>query len=124
VSRLLFIGVGGALGSIARFEVTAFVQSRMGGPYPWGTFVVNVTGCLLMGVAMALLTARQPASEAWRYLVPIGFVGAYTTFSTFEVDLFSANASAAWFVSIAYLAGSVVVGYVALWAGMLLGRSL
>ncbi len=124
MSRLLFIGVGGALGSIARFEITTFVQSRMGGAYPWGTFVVNVTGCLIMGVAMALLTARQPASEAWRYLVPIGFVGAYTTFSTFELDLLSANVNAAWFVGVAYLSASVVVGYAALWAGLMLGRSL
>jgi fluoride exporter len=122
--RYLVIAVGGALGALARYQVATMIQARVPAGFPWGTFVVNVSGCLAMGIAMTLLTERMVVNPHWRSLIPIGFIGAYTTFSTFELELFRANTEGAWLIGGAYLVGSVVVGYVALWGGVIVARVL
>lgn len=116
------IALGGALGSLARYQIAAVIQSRVPAGFPYGTFVVNVSGCFIMGLATALLTERLVVHPNWRFLVPIGFVGAYTTFSTFELETFRAASEGAWLVAGANVTASVVVGYVALWAGFLVAR--
>jgi CrcB protein len=122
--RFLMIALGGALGALTRYGVSTAVQARLPDAVPGGTFVVNMTGCLLMGFVSVLLTDRLDASPNWLYLVPIGFVGAYTTFSTFELDLLRAQTTGAWFIGSAYLAASVVAGYGALWLGMAIARAV
>lgn len=122
--RYVMLATGGALGTIARYEISRLVQARFPGDHPWGTFFVNVSGCLVMGVATALLNERFPASAQFRYLVMIGFLGAYTTFSTFALDAFRAHTAGASVLAGSYVIGSVVAGYLALWAGMALGRSI
>jgi len=122
--RYVMIGMGGALGAIARYQVSAMIHARVPIGFPWGTFIVNVSGCLAMGFVMTLLTDRLVLNPEWRYLVPIGFLGAYTTFSTFAYEAFAANLEGAWPVAAAYVASSVAVGYLALWAGVVLGRSV
>ncbi len=117
MTRYVMIAIGGALGAIARYEVATMIQARIPAGFPWGTFVVNVSGCLVMGVATTLLTERLVVNPAWRFLVPVGFIGAYTTFSTFELEAFLANTEGAWLIGGAYVVGSVVAGYLALWAG-------
>ena len=124
MTRYVMIALGGALGAIARYGVAATIQARVPAGFPWGTFVVNVSGCLVMGVATTLLTERLVVNPQWRYLVPIGFIGAYTTFSTFELELFRANTEGAWLIGGAYLVGSVAAGYVALWLGVILARAV
>jgi CrcB protein len=121
--RYLMIALGGAMGALARFQVATMIQSRVTAGFPWGTFWVNVSGCLVMGVATTLLTERLVVNPQWRFLIPIGFIGAYTTFSTFELELFRANTEGAWLIGGAYLVGSVIAGYVALWAGVVLARA-
>jgi len=116
------IAIGGSLGAIARYEVATMIQARIPAGFPWGTFVVNVSGCLVMGVATTLLTERLVVNPAWRFLVPVGFIGAYTTFSTFELEAFRANTEGAWLIGGAYVVGSVVAGYLALWAGVVAAR--
>jgi fluoride exporter len=118
------IAIGGSLGAIARYQVATMVQDRVPAGFPWGTFVVNMSGCLLMGIATTVLTERLVGNPEWRFLIPIGFIGAYTTFSTFELELFRANAEGAWFVGLAYILSSVIAGYVALWAGVVIARAL
>jgi len=118
------IGMGGALGAIASYQVSTMIQARVPIGFPWGTFTVNVSGCLAMDFVMTLLTDRLVLNPEWRYLVPIGFLGAYTTFSTFAYEAFTANLEGAWPVAAAYVASSVAVGYLALWAGVVLGRSV
>jgi len=115
------IALGGALGAIARYQLTTFIQARIPSAFPWGTFIVNITGCLVMGVAATLLADRLIHAN-WRFLVPIGFIGAYTTFSAFELETFRAVADGAWLVGGLYVVGSVVAGYVALWLGVVLTR--
>ena len=117
----MMIALGGALGAIARYELTALIQARIPADFPWGTFIVNITGCLVMGVAMTVLTDRLVHAD-WRFLIPIGFIGAYTTFSTFELETFRAVTDGAWLVGGLYVVGSVLAGYVALWLGVVLTR--
>jgi CrcB protein len=118
------IAVGGALGAVARYQLALMIQTRVPAGFPWGTFIVNVSGCLLMGLVMTLLTERLVVHPQWRFFLPIGFIGAYTTFSTFAFEAFQANTEGAWLVGTTYVVGSVVTGYAALWAGVLLGRML
>jgi CrcB protein len=118
------IGIGGFVGAIARYQVASLVQARVPAGFPWGTFIVNTSGCLIMGIVTTLLTERLVVNPQWRFLIPIGFIGAYTTFSTFELELFQANMEGAWLVGGAYVAGSVLAGYVALWSGVVLARAI
>lgn len=118
------IGLGGAMGAIARYQVAAMIQARIPAGFPWGTFVVNISGCLLMGIVMVLLSDRLVANPNWRFLIPIGFIGAYTTFSTFEMETFRAISEGAWLVGGLNVVSSVVAGYAALWLGVVLARAL
>lgn len=124
MSRYVMIAIGGAAGAIARYQIAALIQARVPLGFPWGTFVVNVTGCFVMGLTMVLLTDRLVSNPSWRFLIPIGFIGAYTTFSTFEFETFQAVTEGGWLIGAANVVGSVVAGYAALWTGVLLGRAL
>jgi CrcB protein len=121
LDRYVMIALGGAMGAIARYQLAAMVQARIAVGFPWGTFIVNITGCLVMGVATTLLTDRL-VHPNWRFLIPIGFIGAYTTFSTFELETFRAVTDGAWLVGGLNVVGSVLAGYVALWLGVVLTR--
>jgi CrcB protein len=122
MDRYVMIALGGAIGAIARYQISSVIQSRMPGGFPWGTFVVNVTGCLAMGVAVTLLSNRPTAHPNWLFLVPIGFIGAYTTFSAVELDVFRAVTGGAVMMGIANAVGSLIVGYAALWLGVVLAK--
>jgi CrcB protein len=124
VSRYLMIALGGALGSLARYGVALWVQQRVGGAFPSGTFLVNVSGCLIMGVVMTLLTEGGAYDPNWRFLVPIGFIGAYTTFSTFELETFRAVEEGGLLIALSNIVFSVIVGFLALWVGVLVTRRL
>ena len=123
MDRYAMIALGGALGAIVRYQVTAIVQARMPAAFPWGTFVVNVTGCLAMGMVMTVLSERLTMHPSWRFLVPIGFIGAYTTFSAVEYETFQAVTHGAALIGAANALGSIVAGYAALWLGVVLARS-
>ncbi|MGB2590804.1 MAG: fluoride efflux transporter CrcB [Candidatus Acidiferrum sp.] len=88
MTKYLMVGIGGALGSILRFWVGGYVSNRMGVRFPYGTFLINCTGSFLIGFVVTLLAERTHWSPNWRYLIPIGFIGGYTTFSTFELETF------------------------------------
>jgi fluoride exporter len=118
------IAIGGAIGALARYQVAAMIQARVPAGFPYGTFVVNMSGCFIMGVVTVLLTERLVVHPNWRFLIPIGFVGAYTTFSTFELETFNAASETAWLVAGANVVLSVVIGYLSLWAGFIAGRTL
>jgi len=121
LDRYVMIAIGGALGAIARYQLASVIQARIPVGFPWGTFVVNVTGCFVMGAATTVMTERL-VDPNWRFLIPIGFIGAYTTFSTFEMETFRAIADGAWLVGGLNVVGSVLAGYLALWLGVMLTR--
>lgn len=115
----LLVGLGGFLGAIARFLLNVWVTGRYGHQFPWATFGINVSGSFLMGLLMTLFFARF-ISDPWRLLLMVGFLGAYTTFSTFEYD--SARLGVSW-AALANLLGSVAAGYGAVWFGIRLGQA-
>jgi len=124
VQKYLLVALGGALGSVARFWVGGTVASRLGTRFPYGTFVINLTACLIIGFSMEYLGERVELTPAWRYLIPIGFVGAYSTFSTFEWEIFSNLQLGAVLISSLYLCLSVVLGLAAVWCGVLLAKAI
>ena len=121
--KYVVIGIGGFLGAIARYALGIYIGSRYGVRFPYGTFVINVSGSFLIGLIMVLL-ARTTASPYWRYLIPIGFIGAYTTFSTFEYETLLAVQGGQVMTGLLNVVLSLVVGFVAVWAGSALGRIL
>jgi CrcB protein len=122
LQKYLLIAVGGALGSIARYWVGTAVASRTGSRFFYGTFVVNMTACLIIGFSLTWLGERTGINPAWRYLIPIGFVGAYSTFSTFEFETFTSLQSSAFLIAALYVSLSVLLGLLAVWLGVLLAR--
>ena len=82
----VWIGIGGALGANARYLVGRLAVERFGGGFPYGTLAANLTGCLLIGVAMAVLSERGITNQTWRLLLVVGVLGGYTTFSSFAYE--------------------------------------
>ncbi len=124
MQKYLLIALGGAAGSIARYWVGSTVSGRIGTKFPYGTFVINITACIIIGFALTFLSKRADLSPAWRYLVPIGFIGAYSTFSTYEWETLSTMRSGAFFLAALYAIGSLLLGLVAVWGGAVLADLL
>jgi fluoride exporter len=124
LQRYLYIAIGGALGSLARYWVGSTIANRLGTRFPYGTFVVNITACGLIGFFLVFLGRRTGLNPAWRFLIPIGFIGAYSTFSTFEWETFSSLQAGAFFLSALYVASSLLLGLVAVWCGAMLARAI
>ena len=119
--KYVMIGVGGFAGAIARYLLGNYIGSRLGFRFPYGTLVINVSGSFLVGLSMALF-ARTTASLYWRYLIPIGFIGAYTTFSTFEYETLRAIQDGQLATGLLNVAVSVITGFAAVWLGDVMGR--
>lgn len=124
MQRYLYIALGGALGSIARYWVGATVTNRLGARFPYGTLVINLTACLVIGFSVTFLARRTGMGVAWRYLVPIGFVGAYSTFSTYEWETLGLIRAGAFPAAAVYALGSLVLGLAATWCGMVAAEYL
>ncbi len=122
--KYIMVGIGGGLGSILRFWLGTYIGSKMGTRFPYGTFVINITGSFLIGLVFALLTVRTHWSVNWRYLIPIGFIGGYTTFSSFEFETLRTLQDGQIGLGLLYVMASVVVGLVAVCGGMIAGRAI
>ncbi|HTP88227.1 MAG TPA: fluoride efflux transporter CrcB [Bryobacteraceae bacterium] len=118
--KYLVVLAGGGVGSLARYVASAAIMQRFGGTFPLGTFVINITGSFLIGLLMTLLTDRLDWSPNWRLLLVVGFLGGYTTFSSFEWESLQALRQGARWSGLLNLVGSVVAGYIAVWLGALL----
>jgi CrcB protein len=112
----LLAALGGALGALARWEVATAVPHSPTG-WPWATLLVNLSGCVLIGVLLAVALARFPHSPWMRPFLAVGVLGGYTTYSTFAVDVVRLTEAGAWLTAVAYVAASVVGGV----GGVLLG---
>ena len=117
MQKYLWIAIGGSLGSLARFWVGSTIADRMGTKFPYGTFVINITACAIIGFSLAFLGRRTGLNPAWRFLV-----GAYSTFSTFEWETFSSLQTGSMLIAGLYVVLSIVLGLVAVWCGVLLAR--
>ena len=121
LDKYLMVLFGGGVGALARYLVGSAIAARVGGRFPLGTMVINVSGSFLIGVLMTLLTQRLPHPN-WRLLLVTGFLGGYTTFSSFEYETLQAVQSGAQWIGLLNVAGSVVLGYIAVWFGMAITR--
>ncbi len=120
--HLILAGAGSCAGGICRFLVQSAVQHRSPSPYPWGTFLVNISGCLLIGLVYGLSERGNLLSPDARIFLATGICGGYTTFSSFALENVSLMASGEWLYFSLYLGLSVVVGIMATWLGALLIR--
>lgn len=124
MNNVLLVAAGGAFGASARHLVGIASLRVFGASFPYGTLIVNVVGCFVMGIFIGLLAARFQGSEALRLFVATGFLGGFTTFSAFSLDftvLWDRGETA---VAIGYVAVSVLVSLGALAAGMWLVRTV
>ncbi|MDP8924892.1 MAG: fluoride efflux transporter CrcB [Chloroflexota bacterium] len=120
----LLVGVGGFLGANARYILGGVIADRLGTGLPYGTFLINVTGSLAIGVLLVLLTERLAIDPAWRLLLVVGFLGSYTTFSSYTFEALALAETGQWLGALWYVLGSNLVGLAATYAGMVLARAL
>jgi fluoride exporter len=121
IKTLLFIGSGGFLGSISRFLASRFMQNNFPSAFPAGTFIVNITGCLLIGLIYGF-SERELISPGWRMFLAVGFCGGFTTFSTFANENLALLRDGAYFYFSLYTGLSVVLGIAATLAGVLITK--
>jgi CrcB protein len=121
---LFLIGLSGFAGAISRYLVDGFVTDRTAGGFPWGTLVVNASGSFALGLLFAMTAERAILPADIRGPVMIGFIGAYTTFSTYMLESWGLIESGSYGPAIANLAGSIVVGLIAVAAGLTVGRAV
>ncbi|MEK6697763.1 MAG: fluoride efflux transporter CrcB [Nitrospirota bacterium] len=124
IRNILVIGMGGFLGAVSRYGVAVWIGQRWGRSFPLGTFVINVSGSFLIGLLMPLLTERFIVNPQWRLLLVVGFLGAYTTFSTFEYETGALLKDGQWLYAGLNVMGSVVAGFIALKIGEVIAKSI
>lgn len=120
MQKYLFIALGGAFGSMARYWVGVNITSRLGTRFPFGTLIVNLSACVILGFTLTFLGRRANFNPEWRFLLAVGFIGAYSTFSTFEWETYSTIRSGAAFLAILYAVSSLILGLASTWGGSVL----
>ena len=120
MEKYLVIFAGAGLGGLMRYIIGIWVMGRIGGSFPTGTFVVNLSGSFLIGLVMTLLTERFPPHPNLRLFLIVGVLGGYTTFSSFEYETLQAVRSGERWIGLLYVSGSVMLGYLAVWLGAML----
>jgi CrcB protein len=120
---LLVVGVGSFIGDISRYLVSLFVQNKFLSTFPYGTLVVNITGCFLIGVVYAL-SEKGNVNAEWRLFLITGFLGGFTTFSSFSNETVSMLRDAQYWQALSYIGISIVVGLAATFGGISLIKYL
>ena len=121
MGNLLYIGVGGFMGAIARFWLSGRVQDLSGSiGFPYGTLAINLVGCFLLGILSYLIDVRGMFTPEVRSLLIIGLLGAFTTFSTFSMETFNLLAAGESVRALLNISSSVIFGLAAVWAGRML----
>ena len=120
--RLLWVALGGAIGSSARYVLDGAVYRVLPATFPYGTFTVNVTGCLLFGLVLGIAEQRMAIGTLTRTFVLIGILGGFTTFSSFTFETLQLLRDGEWLLGTLNVVGQVLGGLLALWAGMTASR--
>ena len=115
--KILLIGLGGFLGAIARYGASGLVQKLAGAAFPLGTLFVNVAGCLAIGACMCMVEERELLTPAARLFFLVGFLGSFTTFSTFGYETLEMLRTGQWLPAAVYAAANLILGIGAVFAG-------
>jgi CrcB protein len=118
---VLLVAIGGGIGSVTRYLVGGWFASRFGPAFPYGTLVINVTGSFIIGLFLAFAQERISLSPYWRLFFAVGFLGGYTTFSSFEYESVRLLQDGEMLLGTVYLIGSVVAGGIAAVGGIAVG---
>ncbi len=121
-SKILLIALAGAMGTLSRYGLAGFVHRLLGSSFPWGTLVVNLTGCFLAGLLWTLFEGRWSVSGETRVIILMGFFGAFTTFSAFILETGELMRATEWIFAAANLFFQISLGILALFTGMILAR--
>lgn len=119
---VVLVALGGACGAVSRYFLGNIVGRSLGSVFPYGTFIINIVGCFCMGVLMTLIMERQLLPASARLLLCVGFLGGFTTFSSFGIEALSLLTSGRLCAALAYVGGSVLLGLVAAFGGLQLAR--
>lgn len=120
---IILIGIGGLLGSIARYFLSQFIQNKYFSTLPLGTFIVNITGCFIIGVFLAI-SEKGNVNPEWRSFLTTGFCGGFTTFSTFTYESNVLMQEGEYFYLTLYVSLSVIIGFAATFLGALLTKTI
>ncbi len=122
--KILVIGLGGFVGTVARYGVSGWVQKKAGSDFPAGTLAVNVAGCLLIGALMALVETRPVLGPDARMFLAVGILASFTTFSTFGYETLELARIGAFRLALASVAANLLIGLLAVWAGRTAVRAI
>jgi CrcB protein len=124
IRQLAAVAIGGAAGAVLRWLVASGVQKMAGGAFPWGTFAVNALGSFLLGFLFVWLIERSTASELVRLAITVGFLGAFTTFSTYSLESVRLLQEGAFSLAFGNIIGQVMLCLLLTWLGIQLARIL
>ena len=122
LTKILAVGIGGALGAVARYLINISPLANLFEKFPFPTFFINITGSFLIGFLLILFTDKFQINENLRLAIMVGFLGAFTTFSTFELEIWGLIKENQFFTAFLYLFLSVLVGFIGVVAGVWLAR--
>jgi fluoride exporter len=124
LTTILVIALGAALGANLRYALSIWAAQQWGTGFPYGTMLINVLGSFAIGVVMVLLTTRLSLGNAWRLLIVTGFLGGFTTFSTFSYETYGLLVAGSWLEAGLNMLGSVGLGMISVFLGAGLARLL
>ena len=122
--KIMVVAIGGSIGAATRYIVSVWAAERFGSDFPYGTLIVNVVGCFIIGAFMVLVTERVIANPYWRLLVAVGFVGGLTTFSSFGFETLKLVEDAQLSWAMYNILTNFVFGFFATWLGMTVARAM
>jgi CrcB protein len=124
MDKFLVISAGAVLGANARYWIADWAAQRFGANFPYGTLIINFLGSFLIGLFLTLVTERLMIDARWRLLISVGFLGAFTTFSSYMYESFNLLSKGQWLAGLINLFGSTVLGFLAVGLGVYLGKSI
>ncbi|MFM2138532.1 MAG: fluoride efflux transporter CrcB [Bacteroidota bacterium] len=124
IQQLIWVGLGGGLGSIARFGCQRWLNPSDTAGFPWGTFTVNITGCFIIGWLAGVTLRPSMASDPWKLFLMTGLCGGFTTFSAFTLEGMALLREQRWLLFLSYTAGSVLLGLLATAVGIRIGSRI
>jgi CrcB protein len=122
--KVIVVAIGGSIGAAARYIVSTWAAGRFGSDFPYGTLIVNVVGCFIIGAFMVLVTERVIANPYLRLLVAVGFLGGLTTFSSFGYETLKLVEDAQFQWAAYNILGNFILGFFATWLGMTVARAV